>query len=231
MEDVEQEAGAARPGAHDAPDAVAAHDTIDTAEAHAAKAAATAAPKRPKSAEEIMRLVEDKAAAEEGAPQGGSAGGGSQKTAAEGEEGAIADGTHLATGHMDVGMVRSKASKQDKKENVSIKTMARRVRDWGITKPQNAQNCVWTWGLKYKYPPKCQGGFQNHALCAICLVDNLGAATVKLGKDNSPSALAAHLQYSHPEEYQQMWVMVCVCVCECVCVCVCVCGFRVFSYI
>ena len=43
MEDVEQEAGAARPGAHDAPDAVAAHDTIDTAEAHAAKAAATAA--------------------------------------------------------------------------------------------------------------------------------------------------------------------------------------------
>ena len=85
MEDVEQEAGAARPGAHDAPDAVAAHDTIDTAEAHAAKAAATAAPKRPKSAEEIMRLVEDKAAAEEGAPQGGSVGGGSQKTAAEGE--------------------------------------------------------------------------------------------------------------------------------------------------
>jgi hypothetical protein len=91
MEGVEQEAGAARPGAHDAPDAVAAHDTIDTAEAHAAKAAATAAPKRPKSAEEIMRLVEDKAAAEEGAPQGGSAGGGSQKAAeAEGEEGAKA---------------------------------------------------------------------------------------------------------------------------------------------
>ena len=103
MEDVEQEAGAARPGAHDAPDAVAAHDTIDTAEAQAAKAAATAVPKRPKSAEEIMRLVLDKAAAEEGASQGGSAGGGSQKAAAEGEEGAIADGTHLATGNMDVG--------------------------------------------------------------------------------------------------------------------------------
>ena len=45
---MEGEAGA-RPGAHDAPDAVAAHDTIDTAIAHAAKAAATAAPKRPKS--------------------------------------------------------------------------------------------------------------------------------------------------------------------------------------
>ena len=159
IEGVQQEAGAARPGAHDAPDAVAAHDTIDTAEAHAAKAAATAAPKRPKSAEEIMRLVEDKAAAEEGAPQGGSAGGGSQKTAAEGEEGAIADGTHLATGHMDVGMVRSKASKQDKKENVSIKTMARRVRDWGLAKPQNAKNCVWTWGFKYKTPPIGAGGF------------------------------------------------------------------------
>ena len=47
MEGVEQEACAARPGAHDTPDAVAAHDTIDTAEAHVAKAAATAAPKRP----------------------------------------------------------------------------------------------------------------------------------------------------------------------------------------
>ena len=68
MEDVEQEACAARPGAHDVPDAVAAHDTIDTAEAHAAKAAATAAPKRPKSAKEIMRLVLDKAAAEECLP-------------------------------------------------------------------------------------------------------------------------------------------------------------------
>ena len=54
-----------------APDAVAAHDTTDTAIAHAAKAAATAAPTRPKSAEEIVRLVLDKADAEEGAPQGG----------------------------------------------------------------------------------------------------------------------------------------------------------------
>ena len=140
-----------------------------------------------------MRTV----AAEKGAPQGGSAGVGSQKAAeAEGEEGAIADGTHLATGHMDVGTVRRKASKQDKKENVLITEMARRVRDWGIDKPQNAQNCVWTWGFKYKNPPKCAAGFQNHALCAICLVDNLGSATVKLGKDNSPSALATHLQYS-----------------------------------
>ena len=49
MEGVEQEAGAARPGPHDAPDAVAAHDTIDTAVAHAANAAATAPPPRPKS--------------------------------------------------------------------------------------------------------------------------------------------------------------------------------------
>ncbi len=88
---------------------------------------------------------------------------------------------------------------------MSIKTMARRVRDWGITNPQNAQNCVWTWGFKYKHPPKCQGGFQNHAFCAICLVDNLGAATVKLGKDNSPSTLATHLQYSHPEPIFCSW--------------------------
>jgi len=43
--------------------------------------------------------------------------------------------------------------------------------------------------------------------CAMCLVDDLGAATVKLGKDNSPSALVTHLQYAHPEEYKQMWAM------------------------
>ena len=67
---------------------------------------------------------------------------------------------------MDVGTVRRKASKQDKKENVLITEMARRVRNWGIAKPQNAQNCVWTWGFKYKNPPKCAGGFQNHALCS-----------------------------------------------------------------
>jgi hypothetical protein len=50
-----------------------------SAVAHAAKAAATAAPKCPKSAEDIVQLVLDKAAAEEGAIQGGSAGGGSQR--------------------------------------------------------------------------------------------------------------------------------------------------------
>ena len=128
MEGVQQEAGAARPGAHDAPDAVAAHDTIDTDVAHAAKAAATAAPKCPKSAEEIVRLVLDKAAAEEGAPQGGSAGGGSQKAAeAEGEEGAIAHGTHLATGNMhvhdsDVGTVRGRRQKRTRRRTFASLT-------------------------------------------------------------------------------------------------------------
>ena len=170
MEGVQQEAGAARPGAHDAPDAVAAHDTIDTAVAHAAKAAATAAPKQPKSVADIVKLVLEKAAAEEGSPQGGSAGDGSQKAAeAEGEEGAIAHGTHLATGNMhvhdsDVGTVRRKAAKKDKKENVCIADMARRVRNWGIAKPQNAQHSAWTWGFKYARPPKGPGGFQNQAL-------------------------------------------------------------------
>ena len=81
----------------------------------------------------------------------GSAGGGSQKAAeAEGEEGTIAHGTHLATGNMhvhdsDVGTVRRKAAKKDKKENVCIADMARRVRNRGIAKPQNAQHSAWTW--------------------------------------------------------------------------------------
>ncbi len=159
-----------------------------------------------------MLALGDKAAAEEGAPQGGSAGGGSQKAAeAEGEEGAIAHGTHLATGNMhvhdsDVGTVRRKAAKKDKKEIVSIADMTRRVRNWGIAKPQNAQHSAWTCGFKYARPPRGAGGFQNLALCALCLVDDLGAATVKLGKDNSPSALVTHLQYAHPEEYAQFLV-------------------------
>jgi hypothetical protein len=82
---------------------------------------------------------------------------------------------------MDVGTVRRKASKKDKKENVLITEMARRVRNWGIAKPKNAHHSAWTWGFKYARPPKCAGGFHNHALCALCLVDDLGAATVKLG--------------------------------------------------
>ena len=69
----------------------------------------------------------------------------------------------------DVGTVRRKAAKKDKKENVRIAEMARRVRNWGIAKPQNAQHSAWTWGFKYARPPKGAGGFQNHALCALCL--------------------------------------------------------------
>jgi hypothetical protein len=176
MEGVEQEAGAARPGAHDAPDAVAAHDTIDTDVAHAAKAAATVAPPRQKSAAEIVKFVlslGEKTAAEEGSPQGVSEGVGSQKAAeAEGEEGAIAHGTHLATGNMhvhdsDVCTVRGKAAKQDKKERVSIADMARRVRNWGIVKLQNAKHSAWTWGFKYARPPSGSADFQNQALCAL----------------------------------------------------------------
>ena len=44
MQAAEQQDGAARPEAHDAPHAVPAHVTIDTAAAHAAKAAAIAPP-------------------------------------------------------------------------------------------------------------------------------------------------------------------------------------------
>ena len=36
---------------------------------------------------------------------------------------------------MDAGTVRRKATKKDKKENVLITEMARRVRNWGIAKP------------------------------------------------------------------------------------------------
>jgi len=73
-------------------------------------------------------LVLDKAAAEEGATQGGSAGGGSQKAAeAEGEEGAIAHGTHLATGNMhvhdsDVGTVRGRRQKRTRRRTFASLT-------------------------------------------------------------------------------------------------------------
>ena len=120
-----------------------------------------------------MLSLGEKTAAEEGSPQGVSEGVGSQKAAeAEGEEGAIAHGTHLATGNMhvhdsDVCTVRSKAAKQDKKERVSIADMARRVRNWGIVKLQNAKHSAWTWGFKYARPPSGSADFQNQALCAL----------------------------------------------------------------
>jgi len=224
MEGAELQDGAARAGAHDASgDADAGPGTTQLTPPQPARLGPQPPP-RLQSAEEICNIVLAlgvKAAAEEGAAQGGSAGGGSQEaTGAQGEEGVIARGTHLATSNMhvdgdqvacnlqSVGSVRSNAAKGKAiKETVSITEMARRVKMWGITKPQNAKHSVWKWGFKYAHPPIGPAAFHNQALCALCLVTDLGVATVKLGKDNSPSALVTHLQHAHPKEYAVMWQM------------------------
>ena len=175
MEGAELQDGAARAGAHDASgDADAGPGTTQLTPPQPARLGPQPPP-RLQSAEEICNIVLAlgvKAAAEEGASQGGSAGGGSQEaTGAQGEEGVIARGTHLATSNMhvdgdqvacnlqSVGSVRSKAAKgKASKETVSITEMARRVKMWGITKPQNAKHSVWKWGFKYAHPTIGHGG-------------------------------------------------------------------------
>jgi hypothetical protein len=173
MEGAELQDGAARAGAHDASgDADAGPGTTQLTPPQPARLGPQPPP-RLQSAEEICNIVLAlgvKAAAEEGAAQGGSAGGGSQEaTGAQGEEGVIARGTHLATSNMhvdgdqvacnlqSVGSVRSNAAKgKASKETVSITEMARRVKMWGITKPQNAKHSVWKWGFKYAHPTIAQ---------------------------------------------------------------------------
>ena len=101
MEGAELQDGAARAGAHDASgDADAGPGTTQSTPPQPARLGPQPPP-RLQSAEEICNIVLAlgvKAAAEEGASQGGSAGGGSQEaTGAQGEEGVIARGTHLVT--------------------------------------------------------------------------------------------------------------------------------------
>jgi hypothetical protein len=172
----------------------------------------SAAPPRPPSAADVALIVREqgeKAAAAEASAQGSAGGGSEQAAAAQAEEGAIARGTHLATDDMQqsVASVRAKAGKKDKKDSMSITEMARRVKSWGIAKPARAKHSAWKWGFKYATPPPGPGGYKNQALCALCCVNDLGNATVKLGTDASPSALMTHLQHSHPAEYQLCYEM------------------------
>ena len=78
-----------------------------------------------------------------------------------------------------VGSVRSKAGRKDRKDSVAVTEMARRVKMWGIEKPKRAKHSAWHWGFKYRCPPTGPAGYKNHALCAICLVQDLGNATIK----------------------------------------------------
>jgi hypothetical protein len=115
--------------------------------------------------------------------------------------GAGGTGTHLAS-LQSVGDMRRRSGRKDRKERVDIVEMARRVRNWGICKPQRASHSAWKWGFKYARPPAGPAGYHNQALCSICLQNDLGAATIKMGADKSPTALVNHLQ-RHPDNSEE----------------------------
>ena len=174
MDNTEEQDGAAQPGDH----AGAAQDTIVIAEDQEAEGgvssrSAARATVFPQPAAQIARIVQElgekAAAAAEAAAQGSAGGGSEQASAAQGEEGIIARGTHLATGDK-VGTVRSKAGKKEKKDNVRITEMARRVHKWGIESPSRAAHSVWKWAFKYKTPPAGASGHHLEALCSLCCV-------------------------------------------------------------
>ena len=134
-------------------------DATHEATTHARPAAAAPVPPEGSVAAilEAVRVRGERAAAEEprAAPVGGSAGveqeaaGGGLADGETADAGAGRTGTHLAS-LQKVGELRRQQGKKDRKERVDITEMARRVRSWGICKPQRASHNVWKWGFKKK---------------------------------------------------------------------------------
>ena len=148
--------------------------------------------------------------------RGGAAAGGSTDDAAGVGEGQQGSGTHLAGqvavagdgSLMNIGELRTSVkTKKTKGSAGSVLDVARRVREWGIHKPPGSKHSAWGWAFKYKNCIKGNpAGYEHHALCSVCLqAQDLEAATVKLGKSDSPTALMQHLEHAHPEAYAQCY--------------------------
>jgi len=183
--------------------------------------APAAAPARPASASAITAIVLALGDAARAGQQhcdqtlGGVPGGGSTDDAAgSSSEGQQGSGTHLA-GQVavagDGALVNiGKACKRAKKgtgSSVSVQDMARRVREWGIHKPPSAKHSACRWEFKYKNPTRHNpAGYEHQALCSLCLqAKGLEKATIKLGKNDSPTDLMQHLQHVHEEAYSECW--------------------------
>jgi len=60
-------------------------------------------------------------------------------------------GTHIADSGGDVRA--HGAGKRSRKQEVPKDVMHRRIKEWGLQKPQHSKNPVWKWARKYRNPP------------------------------------------------------------------------------
>jgi hypothetical protein len=88
---------------------------------------------------------------------------------------------------------------------VDADVMHRRVASWGLEKPPKSRHPAWKYFQKYRRPDRGQvGAFEHDALCNMCLNNDIGGATVKLGQSDSPNALMSHLQHHHRTEWDDI---------------------------
>ena len=115
-----------------------------------------------------------------------------------------ATGTHVVHGCNTVTAERQNV-KQSKKKTQQAELIKRQIQEWGLKKPSSARNKVWDRAFKYdKCPKGTPNGWEHHALCKVCLGENVGNAVVKLGSSDSPQALVNHFLQHHKEEWETM---------------------------
>ena len=95
-------------------------------------------------------------------------------------------------------MSHVKAQQIKKKESVPADEISRRMQS-GLHQP-GAQSKVSNHAFKYiKCPTKTVNGWEHHAICAICLKNDISNATVKLRSNDSTTPLVEHFMVHHKE--------------------------------
>ncbi len=125
-------------------------------------------------------------------------------------------GTFIAgTGDPTVAAVRA-ASKKTYAVMVKEDMLHKRISEYGLVSPARAQNPVWCFFKKYGCKKRLDHlgddtlQLSTQAICMLCHQHEdkrrVQHATVKLGKDNSPSSLMDHLRIHHLQEYNSVAV-------------------------
>jgi hypothetical protein len=111
-------------------------------------------------------------------------------------------GTHVVHGCNTVTAERQNV-KQSEKKRQQAELIKRQIQEWGLKKPNSAQNKVWDQDFKYdKCPKGTPNGWENHK--QVCLGENVGNTVVKLGSSDSPQVLVQHFLQHHKEELETM---------------------------
>ena len=106
-------------------------------------------------------------------------------------------------GRDTVAVARQKAQQIQKQESVPAVEIRRRTSPWGLQKPPGARSKVWNHAFKYiKCPTKTVNSWEHHAICSICLKDDISNATVKLGYNDSTTPLVDHFMLHHKEVWE-----------------------------